>query len=948
MNRTDKRLLRRTVQLGLLLTAVVIALDWLGLLAPFERFLYDTRARYCQFFTPPPTDKIVHLDIDDASLQEIGRFPWPRTRLAEMIDEIRVAGAKVIGLDIIFPEPQETRYEPLPDGSVRAIEDDKNFADAVARAGNVLVPVSTELEQPGRRPELFTAITNLLMQDLELSQAELAAKLRGTSYDTPTLAAQVRQHFLRARDEAMFQRVSMLLELGQQELATVKPQLAPRAHESAQTTDVVHLMEKMLPRAQAVRRLIEFTLPVPPGAPPLLRSNSEQIAFPLLCNAARYSGTVEVVKDPDGIVRSIPLFIEYRGRLMPHMTLAAPCAMLDVPMDQVRIEGGSVVIPVPDAPPIRIPVRTTRSESFGRVGMLMDIPWFGAAGADEWLTMYDPPRHEDSAQHLPLRSVWAVRQFEQDIGKNDSYTDEALYAVDQAYKGTFEKCAAFLARPAVQRSRADRAAAVAETLRDMSGLADIPALQRAKPGELNNDDRKYLITFLALQRAQQTNQKLETQIQKQRAELRAKLEGRYALIAWTAKGVTDFYSTSLHPTCPGGVIQGVVFNAILTRHLWSTPHWWVTLLCTAVIGVATTAIVALWPTKPALLLTILLVAGYAALNGIVFFDWGNGIVGAAGPITAAAVLWFGLTLARFIWEQVERARITDRFRSRVDPAIVRAVIENPDMVRFDGQMKEMTVVFTDLAGFTTLSEKLRERTVPLLNEYMSRMLPIIRANAGIWNKFLGDGIMFFFNAPQDNTRHARDAVFTVLEMQKAMEPFNHRLFERGLPHVAMRAGISTGLMIVGDAGSLDPDNRASDYTVLGDDVNLGARLESANKALGSRVLMNGRTAELLDSEFVLRPMGRLRVVGKTEGVDTFEALCLSRDATDKHQSLAQLSTRVVACFKSAEFQSCIDAARELENAHGSSKFTQLYMYLSKQYLVEPPDTFDGQIVLVEK
>jgi adenylate cyclase len=185
-------------------------------------------------------------------------------------------------------------------------------------------------------------------------------------------------------------------------------------------------------------------------------------------------------------------------------------------------------------------------------------------------------------------------------------------------------------------------------------------------------------------------------------------------------------------------------------------------------------------------------------------------------------------------------------------------------------------------------------------------------------------------------------------MQGAMEEFNKRLFSRGLPHVAMRAGISTGMMVVGDAGSTDPAHGASDYTVLGDEVNLGARLESANKALGSRVLMSGRTAQLIGTEFLIRPVGKLQVVGKTEGVETFEAVCMYDEATEKQKTLVQLSADVVAHFKAATFDACIQAARVLEETCGSSKFTQLYMRLSRHYLQAPPNGFDGQIVLEEK
>src|ERR1700733_14377916 len=100
MTRSEKQLLLRTVAVGMFLTLAMIAADFFGLLDPLERYLYDQRVRYCQFFSPPPTDKIVHVDIDDPSLAQIGWFPWPRTKLAMMIDELHRAGAKVVGLDI--------------------------------------------------------------------------------------------------------------------------------------------------------------------------------------------------------------------------------------------------------------------------------------------------------------------------------------------------------------------------------------------------------------------------------------------------------------------------------------------------------------------------------------------------------------------------------------------------------------------------------------------------------------------------------------------------------------------------------------------------------------------------------------------------------------------------------------------------------------------------------
>ena len=169
------------------------ALGWL------ERPLYDYRARDCQWFTPPPSDRIVHLDIDDPTLAEIGAFPWPRTDFAEMVDEIHLAGAKVLGMDIIFAEAQKRRWiEPDEDGKPRSVDDDRNFADAIRRADNVLLPLSLNIGR-AQHTQVYVETMDLLAKNLELDENEIIAKLHGSPVDSPTLGAEVRDAFVRAR-----------------------------------------------------------------------------------------------------------------------------------------------------------------------------------------------------------------------------------------------------------------------------------------------------------------------------------------------------------------------------------------------------------------------------------------------------------------------------------------------------------------------------------------------------------------------------------------------------------------------------------------------------------------------------------------------------------------------------------------------------------------------------
>lgn len=300
----------------------------------------------------------------------------------------------------------------------------------------------------------------------------------------------------------------------------------------------------------------------------------------------------------------------------------------------------------------------------------------------------------------------------------------------------------------------------------------------------------------------------------------------------------------------------------------------------------------------------------------------------------------------------EREHVTRRFRSYVDPALVKYVIEHPESERIRSEVRELTVVFTDLEGFTTISERLREGVVELVNEYLKVMTPLIRNHNGYRDKFLGDGMKFFYGAPERNPDHAIHAVSTVLKMDEMMRELNRELATKkrhlleGFPKLVMRAGVSTGVMVVGDAGT----DEASDYTVLGDTVNLGARLETANKATGTRILLSDRTVELIPADlFLVRPVGRLRVVGRTRPVMAYEPLAFTKEATPEQLRCAELTRAMVDCFLRADFAGCMAAERDLEAAMGPSKLGALYRDLSLRYLADAPGvSFSGEIVLAEK
>ncbi|MGV3493587.1 MAG: CHASE2 domain-containing protein [Ramlibacter sp.] len=233
------------------------------------------------------------------------------------------------------------------------------------------------------------------------------------------------------------------------------------------------------------------------------------------------------------------------------------------------------------------------------------------------------------------------------------------------------------------------------------------------------------------------------------------------------------------------------------------------------------------------------------------------------PAVGLVALYGASTLVEYLAARRRAARVRGMFAQYVPPVVVQRLVDQPQLLRLGGETREVTLMFTDLANFTTLSERLSaEQTVEVLTAYFNAMTPIVHRWHGTLDKFIGDAIMAFWGAPLDDPRHAEHAVRAAIEMQAAMQQVVADLRARGLPTIGMRVGLHTGMAVVGNVGA---ESRFS-YTAIGDAVNLAARLEGANKAFGTGILLSGATAARLPADLRLRPLDDVIVKGKTEPV----------------------------------------------------------------------------------
>jgi adenylate cyclase len=342
---------------------------------------------------------------------------------------------------------------------------------------------------------------------------------------------------------------------------------------------------------------------------------------------------------------------------------------------------------------------------------------------------------------------------------------------------------------------------------------------------------------------------------------------RVVFVGTTAKGLHDVFMTPLESSgaIPGAQIHATIYDDLASgRTLQAAPAWAVP-AATLLVALTVAWAAAGWPLRlgaPIVVFAALAVYG----GGLLLFRSGVWL-SLVEPLVATALSGVGGLAWQYFVEGHEKRRVKRLFSQYVSKDVFDQVLANPALAELGGRRRTMTVLFSDVRGFTAITEQGDpEALVAQLNEYFTRMVAIVFAHRGTLDKFVGDMVMALFGAPLDDPEHAFHAVSAAREMVDALEELNRRWQAEGRPALGIGIGINTGEMIAGNIGS----EAVRSYTVIGDAVNLGARLESLNKDYGSSIIVSAATAEALGARVPLRPLGSVVVRGKTKSVEIFE------------------------------------------------------------------------------
>ena len=279
-------------------------------------------------------------------------------------------------------------------------------------------------------------------------------------------------------------------------------------------------------------------------------------------------------------------------------------------------------------------------------------------------------------------------------------------------------------------------------------------------------------------------------------------------------------------------------------------------------------------------------------------------------IITVSMLFMISAFLRFISEFKQKQLIKKQFGTYLAPALVEKLQKNPGLLRLGGDERELSIMFTDVRGFTTISEhygKNVQGLTMIMNRYMTAMTESILKNDGTLDKYIGDAQMAFWNAPLDDTNHAKNAVKTALEMLKRLDSFNEEISKEGVPPFGMGLGINTGSVVVGNMGS----TQRFDYTCLGDHVNLASRLEGQSKPYGVRIIIGPRTAEHIKNDYQTLELDLIAVKGKKEGVKIFTVLENSMDE-DKIKHIYRMHDGFLCDYRAQKWDNAIALAESLQ------------------------------------
>ena len=850
---------------------------------------------------------LVLLDVDEESIVRTGAWPWPRGLMARGLETMAEFGAASAIFDIEYIErspmsaDQEYLKGPLKD------EFDGLFDEVgsnVASLFGALASGNIPLKDAGEYGDM-------LLELLQDGKTELYSATRKVAIENDSYLGKAMR---------LFGHASVTLNLQDQRLDVISPELRAIAE-------------------------AKFSYPNILAAAPL-HTIPKDFLIPIMdiSSMAAGAGFTNVTIDPDGVRRRIRLVEEIDGKRYLQLAFAPLVRGLGSP--DIVFEGKQIVL-----------------KGAKLKDRVIDIP-IPLDEKGQMLIRWPKSTYEDSFTHVSFYRLLEYRQHEENLvanlrslrtieawalisGANPADAPLAAWDAEENTRqaalesGTPQDRATWLETKA--RFKKEIAAflsagwdsQIPELLDQAKAYAD-PAeapLYEALKERFNGLYRNCAETFALTE--------------KQAATLREKLTGAFCVLGWTATATTDMGVNPFNKAYVNVGTHAAVANTILQQDFLDETPVWVGSLASFLLAILVILLIARLSTLYQILVGMGLTLVIVLVNYGIFHFTGVYTYTFA-PTLSTFVSFLIYALTSFLISEREKSFLRKAFGTYLSGDVINEIIANPDMLKLGGQKKWITAMFTDVKGFSTISEALDpESLVKLLNLYLSGMSDIVLENRGTIDKYEGDAIISFFGAPLSFQEHAHAACLAAVLMKKKEAELNKQFMADKLtPNPLLtRIGLNTGDMVVGNMGTV----RKMDYTIMGNAVNLAARLEGVNKQYGSWILASDATKIEAGDEFMTRRFDRVRVVGINTPVQLWEIVGLRADADDKLLDFHDRFEKAHQVFDTMDWPQAVSMFAALLEENPTDGPSLAYRRRSEEFIKKAPvANWDGVFSLNEK
>jgi adenylate cyclase len=835
---------------------------------------------------------VLLVNIDDEAIEQIGAFPWTRDVIADALIRLREAGGKTVVFDIEYMTPGQSGVNreyvknvfPAEYSGVKSemLQYIKDFSDAVAARN---IPLSSVGEVGGemsgyidqRMGELSGSITSNIFRDNDEYFAK-ALRFFGHAYVT--------------------------INAEKINTGTGTDELNKFARDHKLVTNVVDRAGIIRKENDRTFKDSDYDRGIAPAILPLLRESAG-------------AGFPNVVIDPDGIRRRIQLLVEYDGAYVPQLVFAP---ILDILKPERIVRSGRSLTLVNALDPANL-------DSGKRKNIVIPLDEHGYFLINwlkrEFIDTKNPSKM--SFRQMSINALKVADDIEVKLIDNLnsilalgiktangylSYND-AVTALLAKYRdlGAWKQALLDGKRDDYDAYFAARKDFFAEYGKFLSGGYDTEIYETFERVAASSGDKRYLEYEASVKKNFDIYRSDYKLYQDHCGTLAKKCAGAFCLIGWSGLGTSDLGINPFAKAYANVGTHANIYNTIMTEEFINPlPRWASWALALALCWGSALAYRRIKSLKGRLSYgvgsTVAVFVGIALVFVAV-----RVYVQLFVPLLSVFATFLLITILRFVFSEQEKSFLRKAFTMYLSSDVVNQIVADPSLLKLGGQEKRITALFTDIKSFSTLSEKVTpEHLVEILNKYLTVMSDIVLEQKGTIDKYIGDAIVSFFGAPLDLPDHATRACLAAVRMKEAEKRLNEEMLATNASPspIYTRIGINTGAMVVGNMGT---DNKMN-YTIMGNDVNLAARLEGVNKQYGTWILVSESTWNETGGMFLGRKLDRVRVVGIETPVQLYNIIAVRSEASGNQVALVD------------RFNLAIDAYRERRFADALLLFTK--------------------------